>query len=126
MYQARGLIAADASGLSDPFARVTFLSHSQTTNVITFPPVSATFHSGIISTFDLCVYFYSCQVISQTLSPLWNQCLQMSRITFGGDLQFIKQEPPCVIIEVYDEDALVLTSFGDTTYGANELNFSVM
>lgn len=77
MYQARGLIAADASGLSDPFARVTFLSHSQTTNVI-----------------------------SQTLSPLWNQCLQMSRITFGGDLQFIKQEPPCVIIEVYDEDAL--------------------
>lgn len=33
MYQARGLIAADTSGLSDPFARVTCLSHSQTTNV---------------------------------------------------------------------------------------------
>lgn len=33
MYQARGLIAADNTGLSDPFARVTFLSHSQTTNV---------------------------------------------------------------------------------------------
>lgn len=33
MYQARGLIAADNSGLSDPFARVTFMSHSQTTNV---------------------------------------------------------------------------------------------
>lgn len=35
MYQARGLIAADNSGLSDPFARVTYLSHSQTTNVST-------------------------------------------------------------------------------------------
>lgn len=33
MYQARGLIAADNSGLSDPFARVTCMSHSQTTNV---------------------------------------------------------------------------------------------
>lgn len=33
MYQARGLIAADNTGLSDPFARVTYLSHSQTTNV---------------------------------------------------------------------------------------------
>lgn len=33
MYQARGLIAADNTGLSDPFARVTFLSNSQTTNV---------------------------------------------------------------------------------------------
>ncbi|TMS06604.1 Fer-1-like protein 6 [Larimichthys crocea] len=32
MYQARGLIAADNTGLSDPFARVTCLSHSQTTN----------------------------------------------------------------------------------------------
>lgn len=36
MYQARGLIAADNSGLSDPFARVTYLSHSQTTNVSVF------------------------------------------------------------------------------------------
>lgn len=33
MYQARGLIAADNTGLSDPFARVTFLSNSQITNV---------------------------------------------------------------------------------------------
>ena len=33
MYQARGLIAADSSGLSDPFAKVTFLSHCQTTKV---------------------------------------------------------------------------------------------
>ncbi|KAB0399975.1 hypothetical protein E2I00_014198, partial [Balaenoptera physalus] len=31
MYQARGLIAADSNGLSDPFAKVTFLTHCQTT-----------------------------------------------------------------------------------------------
>ncbi|XP_061547609.1 fer-1-like protein 6 [Phycodurus eques] len=77
MYQARGLIAADNSGLSDPFARVIYLSHSQTTNVI-----------------------------SQTLSPTWNQCLQMSPIVLSGDLQHIQEEPPRLIVEVYDDDAL--------------------
>ncbi|XP_034042017.1 fer-1-like protein 6 [Thalassophryne amazonica] len=77
MYQARGLIAADASGLSDPFTRVTFLSHSQTS-----------------------------KVISQTLSPTWNQCLVMGPLMLGGDLQHIQQEPPSIIIEVYDDDAV--------------------
>lgn len=33
MYQARSLFAADSSGLSDPFARVFFSSHSQVTEV---------------------------------------------------------------------------------------------
>lgn len=33
MYQARGLIAADNTGLSDPFAWVSFLSSSQSTGV---------------------------------------------------------------------------------------------
>uniref|UniRef100_A0A7N6BLJ4 C2 domain-containing protein n=1 Tax=Anabas testudineus TaxID=64144 RepID=A0A7N6BLJ4_ANATE len=75
MYQARGLIAADTSGLSDPFARVTFLSHSQTTNV------------------------------NSTLSPTWNQCLLMSRLRLTGDLQHIQQEPPRILIEVYDDDS---------------------
>uniref|UniRef100_A0A3Q1FBX6 Fer-1-like protein 6 n=1 Tax=Acanthochromis polyacanthus TaxID=80966 RepID=A0A3Q1FBX6_9TELE len=77
MYQARGLIAADNTGLSDPFARVTFQSHSQTTNII-----------------------------SQTLSPTWNQCLPMSRLLLSGDLQNIQEEPPRVLVEVYDDDAL--------------------
>ena len=35
MYQARSLFAADSSGLSDPFARVFFISQSQCTEVNT-------------------------------------------------------------------------------------------
>ncbi|CAJ1079021.1 fer-1-like protein 6 [Xyrichtys novacula] len=77
MYQARGLIAADNSGLSDPFARITFLSNCQTTNVI-----------------------------NQTLSPTWNQSLQMSSLHLSGNLQYIKAEPPRIVIEVYDDDAV--------------------
>lgn len=32
----------------------------------------------------------------------------MSRLLLSGDLQDIQQEPPRVVIEVYDDDALVL------------------
>uniref|UniRef100_A0AAZ3QBL6 C2 domain-containing protein n=1 Tax=Oncorhynchus tshawytscha TaxID=74940 RepID=A0AAZ3QBL6_ONCTS len=77
MYQARGLIAADSTGLSDPFARVTFLTHSHTT-----------------------------AIINQTLTPTWNQMLLMTRVTLHGDLAHLEQEPPCIVIEVYDDDAL--------------------
>lgn len=47
-------------------------------------------------------------MISQTLSPTWNQCLLMSRLLLSGDLRHIQQEPPRVVIEVYDDDALVV------------------
>uniref|UniRef100_A0A673ZL07 Fer-1 like family member 6 n=1 Tax=Salmo trutta TaxID=8032 RepID=A0A673ZL07_SALTR len=77
MYQARGLMAADSTGLSDPFARVTFLTHSHTT-----------------------------AIINQTLTPTWNQMLLMTQVTLHGDLAHLEQEPPCVVIEVYDDDAL--------------------
>ncbi|KAM8750038.1 fer-1-like protein 6 [Acanthopagrus schlegelii] len=95
MYQARGLIAADNSGLSDPFARVTYLSHSQTTNVI-----------------------------SQTLSPTWNQCLLMSSLLLSGDLQHIEQEPPRILIEVYDDDALGKAEYLGATVAVPEVRLS--
>ncbi|KAL0985656.1 hypothetical protein UPYG_G00160070, partial [Umbra pygmaea] len=77
MYQARGLIAADSTGLSDPFARVTFLNHSQNT-----------------------------AIINQTLTPTWNQTLLMKQIKLQGDLIDLEKDPPRVVIEVYDDDAL--------------------
>ncbi|XP_054471398.1 fer-1-like protein 6 [Anoplopoma fimbria] len=95
MYQARGLIAADSSGLSDPFARVTFLSHSQTTNVI-----------------------------SQTLSPTWNQCLLMSCLLMSGDLQHIQEEPPRILIEVYDDDALGKAEYLGATVAVPEVRLT--
>lgn len=32
----------------------------------------------------------------------------MSRLLLSGDLQYIQQEPPRIVIEVYDDDALVI------------------
>ncbi|XP_035553353.2 LOW QUALITY PROTEIN: fer-1-like protein 6 [Canis lupus dingo] len=77
MYQARGLIAADSSGLSDPFAKVTFLSHCQTT-----------------------------KVISQTLSPTWNQMLLFNDLVLHGDQKELAESPPSVVVELYDSDAV--------------------
>ncbi|NXA05637.1 FR1L6 protein, partial [Sapayoa aenigma] len=77
MYQARGLIAADSTGLSDPFAKVTFTSHCQTT-----------------------------KIISQTLSPTWNQTLLFNGIVLHGDREEIAQFPPEIVVELYDDDAV--------------------
>uniref|UniRef100_W5LBR1 Fer-1 like family member 6 n=1 Tax=Astyanax mexicanus TaxID=7994 RepID=W5LBR1_ASTMX len=77
MYQARGLIAADNTGLSDPFARVSFQSHTHVT-----------------------------AIINQTLTPTWNQMLMMDKLSLHGMLTELAQEPPLITIEVYDDDAL--------------------
>ncbi|XP_015214984.2 fer-1-like protein 6 isoform X2 [Lepisosteus oculatus] len=77
MYQARGLIAADSTGLSDPFAKVSFVSQSQTT-----------------------------MIINQTLTPTWNQMLLFNNIALHGELKDITEDPPIVVIELYDDDAL--------------------
>ncbi|KAI2660505.1 Fer-1-like protein 6 [Labeo rohita] len=85
MYQARGLIAADNTGLSDPFAWVSFQSNSQSTGII-----------------------------KQTLTPTWNQLILMNNVCLYGGLYDIVQEPPLVVIEVYDDDAVGIEYLGST------------
>ncbi|NXC39432.1 FR1L6 protein, partial [Penelope pileata] len=89
MYQARGLIAADSTGLSDPFAKVTFTSHCQTT-----------------------------KIISQTLSPTWNQMLLFNGIVLHGDGEEIAQFPPEIVIELYDDDAVGKAEYIGSTVAA--------
>ncbi|NXT36800.1 FR1L6 protein, partial [Pelecanoides urinatrix] len=89
MYQARGLIAADSTGLSDPFAKVTFTSHCQTT-----------------------------KIISQTLSPTWNQMLLFNSIVLHGNREEIAQFPPEIVIELYDDDAVGKAEYIGSTVAA--------
>ncbi|NXA39543.1 FR1L6 protein, partial [Eudromia elegans] len=89
MYQARGLIAADSTGLSDPFAKVTFTSHCQTT-----------------------------KIIPQTLSPTWNQMLLFNNVVLYGDGEEITQFPPEIVIELYDDDALGKAEYIGSTVAA--------
>jgi Ca2+-dependent lipid-binding protein len=78
MYQARSLIGSDASGLSDPFARIVFGDQS------------------------LCT-----QVIDETLSPTWDEMLIFNEVIIWGTMEQIKKEPPTVVIEIFDQDRVV-------------------
>ena len=78
MYQARSLIGSDESGLSDPFARVIFGDQSHCT-----------------------------QVIEETLSPTWDEMLIFNETVVFGSVEEIKEDPPTVVIEIFDQDKVV-------------------
>ncbi|XP_036100587.1 fer-1-like protein 4 [Molossus molossus] len=75
LYQARGVLAADDSGLSDPFARVLISTQCQTT-----------------------------RVLEQTLSPLWDELLVFDQLIVDGRREHLQQEPPLLIINVFDHN----------------------
>uniref|UniRef100_A0A8C7SPH9 C2 domain-containing protein n=1 Tax=Oncorhynchus mykiss TaxID=8022 RepID=A0A8C7SPH9_ONCMY len=75
VYQARNLIAMDRDSFSDPYAHVSFLHVSKTT-----------------------------EVIRATLNPTWDQTLIFNDIEIYGDPQTIALNPPNVVLELYDSD----------------------
>ncbi|GLV33991.1 misfire [Carabus blaptoides fortunei] len=82
IYQARSLIGSDASGLSDPYACVVAGEYSKVT-----------------------------QVIDETLSPTWDELLIFDEILIYGTEQDIKNDPPAIIIEIFDQDKVGKSEF---------------
>uniref|UniRef100_A0A8C2HKE8 Otoferlin a n=1 Tax=Cyprinus carpio TaxID=7962 RepID=A0A8C2HKE8_CYPCA len=87
MYQARSLFAADSSGLSDPFARVFFSTHSQVT-----------------------------EVLSETLCPTWDQLLVFDNVELYGEAGELRHDPPIIVIELYDQDTVGKAEFIGRTF----------
>ncbi|XP_067657682.1 myoferlin-like isoform X1 [Haliotis asinina] len=75
IYQARDLLAADDSGLSDPFTRVSFLTQSMVT-----------------------------ERLHKTLCPTWDQTLIFGEIEIFGNPKGIESQPPDIILELFDHD----------------------
>ncbi|KAB1262325.1 Fer-1-like protein 4 [Camelus dromedarius] len=75
LYQARGVLAADDSGLSDPFARVLISTQCQTT-----------------------------QVLEQMLSPLWDELLVFDQLIVDGRREHLQEEPPLVVVNIFDHN----------------------
>ncbi|XP_008584158.1 PREDICTED: myoferlin isoform X1 [Galeopterus variegatus] len=75
IYQARNLMALDKDSFSDPYAHVSFLHRSKTTEII---------HS--------------------TLNPTWDQTIIFDEIEIYGEPQAVLQNPPKVTIELFDND----------------------
>ncbi|KAK7584153.1 hypothetical protein V9T40_005116 [Parthenolecanium corni] len=82
VYQARSLIGSDASGLSDPFARVIIGENMRVT-----------------------------QVIDETLSPTWDELLIIDNILLYGTQEDIKKDPPAIVIEIFDQDKVGKSEF---------------
>ncbi|XP_040455053.1 otoferlin isoform X13 [Falco naumanni] len=87
MYQARSLFAADSSGLSDPFARVFFISQSQCT-----------------------------EVLNETLCPTWDQLLVFDNVELYGEVHEMRDDPPIIVIEIYDQDTVGRADFMGRTF----------
>ncbi|KAM9433738.1 otoferlin-like isoform 1-T1 [Salvelinus alpinus] len=87
MYQARSLFAADSSGLSDPFARVFFSTHSQVT-----------------------------EVLNETLCPTWDQLMVYDNVELFGEVGELRDDPPIIVIEIYDQDTVGKAEFMGRTF----------
>ncbi|XP_077043465.1 fer-1-like protein 4 [Agelaius phoeniceus] len=75
LYQARGILSADDNGLSDPFARVVFSTHCQTT-----------------------------RMLEETLSPMWNELLLFDQLIIDGKKEELKTETPIIIINLFSHN----------------------
>ncbi|XP_052821675.1 myoferlin isoform X1 [Octopus bimaculoides] len=75
LYQARDLAAADDSGLSDPFARVSFLKQSMVT-----------------------------EAFKKSLCPTWDQTLIFEQLEIYGNPQNLEIQPPDIFMEIFDHD----------------------
>uniref|UniRef100_A0A4W3IWB7 Fer-1-like protein 6 n=1 Tax=Callorhinchus milii TaxID=7868 RepID=A0A4W3IWB7_CALMI len=90
MYQARSLLAADETGLSDPFARVTFSTYCQSTKV----------GENRIQMKCNCIF----QIFNETCSPRWEETLLFDDILIEGSREEFQKHPIAVSIEVFDHD----------------------
>lgn len=75
LYQARTLTPMDKDSFSDPYAHVSFLHRSKTT-----------------------------ETIHCTLNPTWDQTLIFNEVEIYGDPLAVAQNPPNVVIEIFDSD----------------------
>ncbi|KAG7507175.1 myoferlin-like isoform X2 [Solea senegalensis] len=75
VYQARNLTSMDKDSFSDPYAHISFLHVSKTT-----------------------------EKLRATLNPTWDQTLIFNDVQIYGDPQHVAQHPPDVIVEFYDHD----------------------
>ncbi|XP_066558256.1 fer-1-like protein 4 [Amia ocellicauda] len=95
LYQARGILAADDNGLSDPFTKVVFFSQCQVT-----------------------------RVLEETLSPTWSQLLLFEQILIEGSKDELKADPPVIVINIYDYDKFGSPEFIGRAFAEPEMKFA--
>lgn len=52
---------------------------------------------------SMCVF----QVLSETLCPTWDQLLVFDNVELYGEAGELRDDPPIIVIELYDQDTVV-------------------
>ena len=125
LYQARGVLGADPSGYSDPYARVVFGNRSAVTHtmkVISSQCQIVARHDVLLPSWNqrydvknvylvrlkiktiFTLYRFSLQ---ETCSPVWNTTLILDAVELCGYPEDIASNPPFIVVDVFDEDVLV-------------------
>ena len=67
---------------------------------------------------SVCSFPQSCvcvfKVIDETLSPTWDEMLIFNEVVIYGVIDEIKEEPPTIVIEIFDQDRVVSTNLNLT------------
>lgn len=67
---------------------------------------------------DLCAnHVCACvpQVLNETLCPTWDQLLVFDDVELFGEATELRDDPPIIVVEFYDQDTVVGSSF-DVTF----------
>lgn len=52
-------------------------------------------------------------MIDETLSPTWDETLVVGNVLLCGTKDDLKKEPPAIVIEIFDQDKVVNSTFPD-------------
>lgn len=47
------------------------------------------------------------QVLNETLCPTWDQMLVFDNLELYGEAHEMRDDPPIIVIEIYDQDSMV-------------------
>lgn len=53
------------------------------------------------------------QVLSETLCPTWDQLLVFDDVELFGEASELRDDPPIIVVEIYDQDTVVGHGFGN-------------
>lgn len=47
------------------------------------------------------------QIVNETLCPTWDQLLVFDNVELYGEAGELRDDPPIIVIEIYDQDSMV-------------------
>uniref|UniRef100_A0A4W5JNP9 Otoferlin n=1 Tax=Hucho hucho TaxID=62062 RepID=A0A4W5JNP9_9TELE len=93
------------------------------------PPISLVYNSkyiyslylpsSVYSLYLLSVWFITvsiCKVLSETLCPTWDQLLVFDDVELFGEAGELRDDPPIIVVEVYDQDTVGKAEFIGRTF----------